>query len=239
MIVTHEASTAAPPRPIRLPAAARRHGTRLLNQQFWLWGQDIRRQEGNVLLHHGFERMRPPDAVQGSRCYTLRLDPQRTVVLWGFGLFYGDQAHGGLYLSRFRLSPLLGASADAPVGVWTPAQLPPSPNRQRRTIGPVLAPCLSPHSDGSALTSPGSSRKWDLRTGTSASPADYAPPARRGTAQPCGSGSPTAATLHCGERSACPARAIARGRFRRISISAKVGLSPDDAQLGKAACQNA
>lgn len=125
MIVTHEVSTAAPPRPIRLPAAARQHGTRLLNQQFWLWGQDIRHQEGNLLLRYGFERARPPDAVQGSRCYTLRLDPQWTVVLWGFGLFYGDQTQGGLYLSRFRFSPLLGTSAEAPVGIWTPAQLPP------------------------------------------------------------------------------------------------------------------
>lgn len=108
-----------------LPAAVRRHGTSLLNQQFWLWGQDIRRPEGNLLLQHGFARTRPPEDIQGGRRYALRLDPDRTVVLWGFGLFYGDEERGGLYLSRFRLAPLLCASATPPVGVWTPSQLPP------------------------------------------------------------------------------------------------------------------
>lgn len=126
MIATHRLVHTEPSGTICLPAAVRRRGTSLLNQQFWLWGQDIRRQEGNnILLRYGFTRTRPPDAVQGSRYYTLHLDAHRTVVLWGFGLFYGDQAEGGLYLSRFRLSPLLTENGDAPVSVWTPAQLPP------------------------------------------------------------------------------------------------------------------
>lgn len=124
MIVTRQGSTAASPRTGCLPAAVRRRGTSLLNQQFWLWGQDIRRPAGNLLLRHGFERTRPPDGVQGSRCYTLRLDAHRTVVLWGFGIFYGDRAHGGLYLSRFGLVPLLLESGQPPVAVWTPTHLP-------------------------------------------------------------------------------------------------------------------
>lgn len=106
-----------------LPGMVRRHGTRLLNQQFWLWGQDIRRGD-NILLRYGFQRTRPQGDVQGGRCYTTRIDARRTVVLWGFGIFYGDEALGGLYLSRFRLDPLLGESGTPPVNVWAPANLP-------------------------------------------------------------------------------------------------------------------
>lgn len=110
-------------RAVCLPGRVDRHGSRLLNQQFWLWGQDIRR-EDNVLLRHGFTRARPPGNVQGGRCYTLRIDARRTVVLWGFGIHFGDGDRGGIYLSRFRLAPLLGKSGEPPVDVWAPADLP-------------------------------------------------------------------------------------------------------------------
>jgi hypothetical protein len=125
MIATDRPQRATVPAAVCLPAAVRRHGSVLLNQQFWLWGQDIRRPEGNLLLGGGFERARPPGAAQGSRCYTLRLDGGRTVALWGFGLFYGDDDLGGLYLSRFRLLPLLSENADPPASVWAPNDLPP------------------------------------------------------------------------------------------------------------------
>lgn len=107
------------------PAALRRCGTALLNQQFWLWGQDIRRPEGNVLLAHGFRRARPPEGVKGSPSYALDLGGDRSLVLWGFGLFLGDRALGGIYVSRFRLAPLLILDAEPPAGVWSPSQLPP------------------------------------------------------------------------------------------------------------------
>lgn len=123
MIAAEWVSPVALARPICLPGTVRRHGTSLLNQQFWLWGQDIRR-DGNVLLRYGFERTRPPDGVHGSRSYMLQLDADLTVVLWGFGLFLGDRELGGLYLSRFRLFPLLTGSGRAPEGIWSPAQLP-------------------------------------------------------------------------------------------------------------------
>lgn len=125
MIDSQQRSSAGSRRACCLPAIVRRRGRSLLNQQFWLWGQDIRRQEGNLLIRHGFERVRPPEGVQGSRCYTLRLDENRTMALWGFGLFYGDPSLGGLYLSRFRLSPLLSESGEPPVAVWSPAHFTP------------------------------------------------------------------------------------------------------------------
>lgn len=106
------------------PAALRRCGTALLNQQFWLWGQDIRRPGGNALLAHGFRRARPPEGVKGSPSYALDLGGGRSLVLWGFGLFLGDPALGGIYVSRFRLAPLLTPDAEPPAGVWSPSHLP-------------------------------------------------------------------------------------------------------------------
>lgn len=109
-----------------LPAPVRRQGTALLNQQFWLWGQDIRRAEGNALLRHGFTRQRPPAGVRGSSAYTLDLGAGRAVTLWGFGFAYRDPAAGSLYVSRFRLAPLLlGTPGNGLSQVWEPTRLPP------------------------------------------------------------------------------------------------------------------
>lgn len=130
---------------LRLPAEARRHGTALLNQQFWLWGHDIRRPEGNALLLHGFGQERPPEGLRGSTRYDLALDPDRVVVLWGFGLFYGDRALGGVALGRFRLAPLFG-DPDPPRGVWETARLPrfgpPVGADERRRTGALLVAAL-------------------------------------------------------------------------------------------------
>ncbi len=117
-------ATTEPTRVFCLPTADLRRGESLLNQQFWLWGQDIRRQEDNALLRYGFTRTRPPAEIERSNCYTLRFDEHRIVALWGFGLFYGDRVNGGLYLSRFRLCPLLSRNWEPPVDVWTPSHLP-------------------------------------------------------------------------------------------------------------------
>lgn len=131
-MIVSESPLVASGRAVCLPGKVRRHGTRLLNQQFWLWGQDIRR-EDNLLLRYGFSRTRPPGDVQGGRCYALKIDARRVVVLWGFGIFYGDRDHGGIYLSRFRLAPLLAKSGKPPTRVWAPRDLPPlrSPDDDR------------------------------------------------------------------------------------------------------------
>lgn len=129
----------------RLPAEVRRHGTVLLNQQFWLWGQDIRRPEGNALLLRGFVQERPPADLRGSTRYELALGSDRVVVLWGFGLFYGDRELGGLYLGRFRLAPRL-CPQDTPRGVWEPSRLPrivpPADADDRRRAGALLVAAL-------------------------------------------------------------------------------------------------
>lgn len=74
-------------------------GKKLLNQQCWLWGQDIQRSEGNLLLEYGFERLRAPEGKSGPTQYRMRLPAGAVVCLWGFGIYYGLQS--GLFLSRY------------------------------------------------------------------------------------------------------------------------------------------
>jgi hypothetical protein len=90
----------------------------------WCWGWDIRRREGNVLLQYGFRRWRPPEGTLGSTAYQLDLPPSRQAVLWGFGLFYGDGADGGLFLKRFTFAPLWCPNPDLRAALWRPEDVP-------------------------------------------------------------------------------------------------------------------
>jgi hypothetical protein len=96
----------------------------LLHQQCWLWGQDIKRPEGNLLLKYGFERIRPPAGIQGSTRYQIRLSDRATLSLWGFGLYYTRYGYGGVYLNRYDATPRYCHAADFLPHVWTPADLP-------------------------------------------------------------------------------------------------------------------
>ncbi|MCS6801805.1 MAG: hypothetical protein RMM58_01560 [Chloroflexota bacterium] len=94
----------------------------LVDQQFWCWGQDIRRPEGNLLLAFGFERTRPPAGVLGSSCYRLA-GAGREVVLWGWGLLLVGPA-GGVFLPRHGFAPR-PALAPLAAPCWSPEGLPP------------------------------------------------------------------------------------------------------------------
>ena len=87
----------------RLPYALQRRGCTLLHQQCWLWGQDVRRTEGNLLLELGFDRVRPPAGQQGCTQYT-RSDTTGELRLWGFGCYH--RLHTGVYLNRYAFAPL-------------------------------------------------------------------------------------------------------------------------------------
>lgn len=114
-----------PAAPWRLPDRLVSRGTKLFTQQAWGWGCDVRRHEGNLLLAHGFERRRRPEGVDGSSMYLLQLDPVTQVVLWTFGMFYGQTGWGGLYLDRFHFDPRLTDAATLPPAIWRPEGLPP------------------------------------------------------------------------------------------------------------------
>ena len=87
-----------------MPPTIRRFGKKLLEQQLWCWGRDIRYSDGNLLMSFGFERHRDCSADSGSTCYRLDQDDLH-VALWGFGMFFGRRDLGGLYLGRFEFCP--------------------------------------------------------------------------------------------------------------------------------------
>lgn len=122
------------PRQRCLPADVRRCGRVLLNQQLWLWGQDIRRPEGNALIEHGFTRLKPPDGVRGSNTYVLQLPCGARVFLWAFGFCYQRPGCGGIFMPRFSFTPRLARCDDLPAAVWSATQLgayrPPRDSRQ-------------------------------------------------------------------------------------------------------------
>jgi len=90
-------------RPLNLRGKIQRRGKVLLSQQCWLWGQDVKRPEGNLLVAHGFERLRALAGISGSTQYTLSLPKELRVRLWGFGMYFG--AAEGIYINRYEFTP--------------------------------------------------------------------------------------------------------------------------------------
>jgi hypothetical protein len=105
------------------PRPVRSFAEKLLAQQLWCWGCDIRRDDGNLLLQHGFSRHRPDDEQGGSSCYRLD-ENRRHINLWGFGIFYGERRSGGLYLGRAGFSPSWSAVESLADGVHWADDLP-------------------------------------------------------------------------------------------------------------------
>lgn len=113
-----------PERPVWLPTPMRHCTTQLLAQQFWLFGFDIRRTEGNLLLHLGFDKHRPPEEsrVTASR-YTFTFPDDRAVMLWGFGMYWRDPTIGGMFLPRNAVTTLVRASTEMPDDAWDPMHI--------------------------------------------------------------------------------------------------------------------
>lgn len=105
-----------------LPPRVRDQGAKLLNQQFWLWGQDVRRGEGNLLREFGFAHLRPPPGTQGSHAYFLGED---RLALWGFGLVARWEDASEIYLGRFRFEPRFRAGDRRLADTFLPTQLAP------------------------------------------------------------------------------------------------------------------
>ncbi|MEN1679674.1 MAG: hypothetical protein AAGJ46_08775 [Planctomycetota bacterium] len=102
-----------------------KQGVALLCQQIWCWGRDILRPEGNWLVELGFERVKAPeDLEQCSSVYTLQLPRGRRVVLRGFGVFFGDDSHGGVFLPRYEFAPKFTANATLNCPPWSANDLP-------------------------------------------------------------------------------------------------------------------
>lgn len=109
----------------RWSPADRKLGERLLDQQMWCFGCDIRRAEGNLLCAYGFSRLRPPSGASGSNDYRLTTPDGAQVRLWGFGCLWAE-AEASVFLRRYEFTPRLPAGP-VPDLVWSPTGLPPTP----------------------------------------------------------------------------------------------------------------
>ena len=110
----------------------RRRGQKLLHWQCWIWGRDIVRPEGNLLLEAGYLRRRPPEGEAGTSWYTRSLPDGDSLVLWGFGVLYGTPREGGVYLNRYQFRPVWLPSETVREPIWKAdmiptGQTPPSP----------------------------------------------------------------------------------------------------------------
>jgi hypothetical protein len=106
---------------MRVPARSRKDLKRMLGQQFWLFGCDIRRPEGNLLAMLGFEKCKAPMA--GTRVpsrYTRQGEHAPTVVLWGFGMLGSDEFLGDTFLSRHAFAPQYRAPGHELPDAWDP-----------------------------------------------------------------------------------------------------------------------
>lgn len=106
-----------------IPTEARRRGRVLLNQQLWLFGQDIRRPEGNALIDYGFRRTRPPEGLKAGNTYSITEPDGTGIFLWGFGLFFHHPARGGIFIPRFTFTPRLARFVGLPDRAWAWPQL--------------------------------------------------------------------------------------------------------------------
>jgi hypothetical protein len=135
------------PGPLLLPARVRRRGEALMHQQCWCWGQDIRRDQGNLLLAFGFSRVRSADPRPGSSRYTVTLAPGRRIAVWGWGLLVADIDLGAALIGRYAFGPRysrnwrVGRQAHTPADVSSLA-VPWGPDEWRRA-GALLGIALS------------------------------------------------------------------------------------------------
>lgn len=85
---------------------AMRGSSQLMDAQCWLWGQDIRRPGGNLLIAYGLRRCRWESG--GHATYYRGNDDDSTVVLWAGGMLLADAGSGVLVLRQdtcLRLRP--------------------------------------------------------------------------------------------------------------------------------------
>ena len=118
---------------ITLPHDTIERGKALLHQQCFIWGQDVRREEGNLLIAYGCTQYRAP-GKPGGTAYIRRERCGAVAGLWGFGIFYGypaplpraasanDVPAGAIFIARFDFDPL-AATATAPEHAHHPDDL--------------------------------------------------------------------------------------------------------------------
>jgi hypothetical protein len=101
----------------------------LFNQQLWCWGCDIKYRCGNLLMAHGLARTKPPRGCAAPSIYETAAGSSRRICLRGFGVFYGDDRWGGLFVRRYTFAP-----------GWTPQSRLDSPPWNCEDLPPLTTP---------------------------------------------------------------------------------------------------
>jgi hypothetical protein len=97
----------------------------LFDQQLWCFGRDIIASErGNLLLEFGFDRFPHPHSTSIASIYQLHLSEGRSLTLRGFGVFWGDDRWGGLFVQRRSFRPQLTPHAQLTHPIWMSDDLP-------------------------------------------------------------------------------------------------------------------
>lgn len=106
----------------------RRRAADLFNQQCWCWGRDVLRPQGNWLVEQGFDQLKPPPEREdcSSSVYRLSISEGQSVVLRGFGAFFGDRNLGGVFLFRNKFAPRFMAEPELINPPWSESDLPSS-----------------------------------------------------------------------------------------------------------------
>ncbi len=84
------------------PATYKKQLKPLLHQQMWLFGRDILCPEGNLLYQYEFSHK--PTDIRGGSMYT-RWDGERQIVLWGWGIWFGQAEQGAIFVNRYKAKP--------------------------------------------------------------------------------------------------------------------------------------
>jgi len=100
-------------------------GTRLLDQQLWCWGRDVLHPGRNLLVEYGFTQHRSERPKSSTTSYSATHRCGVRIALWSWGVFFGDQHRGGVFLRRFSFAPQTTPDASLPAPHWPEGWLPP------------------------------------------------------------------------------------------------------------------
>lgn len=124
---------------LSVPAAMRKRGEALFEQQMWCWGCDVRREAGNLLLAYGMEK-RPAPEPRYHSTYHCPLEVGSTLTLWGWGLWVAIRDYGSVFISRSNFRVRYSDAVELRPAAWCEAQLPPfSPESNRNHSTCLLA----------------------------------------------------------------------------------------------------
>lgn len=107
-------------------------GEKLMHHQCWFFGRDIWHPDGNLLIRYGFERHGVPSGEKGGNAYRLKVSGECELVLWGFGVFFGREARGGVFIRRYGFDPRLTSRSSLKLPIANPDAMP--PNRRPQSV---------------------------------------------------------------------------------------------------------